>query len=62
MPARQPPLSVERGTLLPGATADVTVIDPTAEWTIDPNKFRSRSRNCPFAGWKVRGRAHAVVV
>jgi dihydroorotase len=55
-------LGVERGTLLPGATADVTVIDPTAEWTIDPNKFRSRSRNCPFAGWKVRGRAHAVVV
>jgi dihydroorotase len=55
-------LGIERGTLKPGAVADVTVIDPTAEWTIDPTQFRSKSRNCPFAGWKVRGRAHAVLV
>jgi dihydroorotase len=55
-------LRVDRGTLKPGADADVTVIDPIAEWTIDPNRFRSKSRNCPYAGWKVRGRAHVVVV
>jgi dihydroorotase len=55
-------LGVERGTLKAGAVADVTVIDPTAEWTIDPQQFRSKSRNCPFAGWKVRGRAQAVLV
>src|SRR6267378_2507910 len=55
-------LGIDRGTLKPGAKADVTVIDPTAEWTIDPNLFRSKSRNCPFAGWKVRGRAHAVLL
>jgi dihydroorotase len=55
-------LGVDRGTLTPGAVADVTVIDPTAEWTIDPSQFRSKSRNCPFAGWKVRGRADAVLV
>jgi dihydroorotase len=55
-------LGIDRGTLRPGAIADVTVIDPQAEWTIDPSQFRSRSRNCPFAGWKVRGRAHAVIV
>jgi dihydroorotase len=55
-------LNVDRGTLKPGAPADVTVIDPMAEWTIDPNQFRSKSRNCPFAGWKVRGRAQAVIV
>ncbi len=55
-------LAIDRGTLKPGAAADVTVIDPTAEWTIDPDRFRSKSRNCPFAGWKVRGRAHAVIV
>ena len=42
--------------------ADVTIIDPTAEWTIDPGRFRSKSRNCPYAGWKVRGRVHAVLV
>lgn len=55
-------LGIDRGTLKPGAKADVTVIDPSAEWTIDPNQFRSKSRNCPFSGWKVRGRADVVVV
>ena len=55
-------LSVDRGTLKPGAVADVTVIDPSAEWTIDPEKFRSKSRNCPFAGWQVRGWADTVLV
>jgi dihydroorotase len=55
-------LGIDRGTLKPDAKADVTIIDPKAEWTIDPNLFRSKSRNCPFAGWKVRGRAHAVLL
>jgi dihydroorotase len=55
-------LGLDRGTLRPGAIADVTIIDPEAEWTIDPNQFRSKSRNCPFAGWRVRGRAHTVLV
>jgi len=55
-------LGIDRGTLKPGAKADVTIIDPNAEWTIDPNLFRSKSRNCPFTGWKVRGRAHTVLV
>ncbi len=55
-------LGIDRGTLCAGAIADVTIIDPAAEWTIDPNLFRSKSRNCPFAGWKVRGRAHTLIV
>ena len=55
-------LGIDRGTLKPGAVADVTIIDPSVEWTIDPSQFRSKSRNCPYAGWKVRGRAETVLV
>jgi dihydroorotase len=55
-------LGIDRGTLKAGAVADVTILDPTAEWTIDPSKFRSKSRNCPWAGQKVRGRAETVLV
>jgi dihydroorotase len=55
-------LRIDRGTLKPDSVADVTVIDPTTEWTVDPSRFKSKSRNCPYAGWKVRGRARAVVV
>jgi dihydroorotase len=55
-------LGLERGTLAVGAPADVTLLDPSAEWTIDVGRFRSRSRNCPFAGRRCRGRAVATVV
>jgi len=55
-------LGVDKGTLRPGADADVTVIDPQAQWTVDPQAFHSKSRNTPFAGWTVRGRVHAVIV
>jgi dihydroorotase len=55
-------LGIDRGTLRPGADADVTIIDPSGEWTIDPSRFKSKSRNSPFAGWKVRGRADTVIL
>jgi len=55
-------LSIDRGTLQAGRIADVTVIDPLVEWVIDKGKFRSKSRNSPYHGWKVRGRATAVIV
>ncbi len=55
-------LGIDRGTLQPGTDADVTIIDPTAEWLIDGEQFKSKSRNSPFLGRRVRGRAHAVVV
>jgi dihydroorotase len=55
-------LGIEAGTLSVGAPADVTVIDPEARWTIDPAHFRSRARNCPFAGWDVRGRVVTTIV
>jgi dihydroorotase len=55
-------LGIQRGTLQPGVEADVTVIDPLAEWTIDAANFRSKSRNSPFDGVTVRGRTHLVLV
>jgi|TARA_B100000809_G_scaffold246053_1_gene273631 dihydroorotase len=55
-------LGVEAGSLAEGCVADVIVIDPDAEWTIDPAKFRSRCSNSPFAGWQVRGRVETVFV
>jgi len=55
-------LGIDRGTLNVGAIADVTIIDPNRAWTIDPAHFKSKSRNCPFAGWEVRGRAEKVFV
>ena len=49
-------------SLAVGATADVTVIDPAARWTIDPEAFASRARNCPFAGREVGGRVLRTIV
>jgi dihydroorotase len=53
---------LERGTLRAGAAADVTVIDPNQQWTIEVPKFRGKSRNCPFDGWSVKGKAIATIV
>jgi dihydroorotase len=50
------------GTLAPGGAADVTVFHPTEAWTVAPDRFRSRSRNTPFAGWKLQGRPRLTVV
>jgi dihydroorotase len=55
-------LGIPKGTLRAGADADVTIIDPEARWTIDPTRFCSKSRNTPYGGWEVRGRAHTVIV
>ena len=52
----------DKGTLREGADADVTIIDPDLEWTIDPEQFQSKSRNSPFAGWRVKGRAVTTIV
>ncbi len=55
-------LDLPHGTLSIGAAADITVIDPTAEWTIDANLFQSASRNTPFHGRRVQGRVIATIV
>jgi dihydroorotase len=60
LPARI--LGIARGTLRPGAVADITLIDPGLEWRVDVTKFRSKSVNSPFDGWKLTGRAVATIV
>ena len=55
-------LNLNKGTLRPGADADVTLINPDIAWTIDPHRFHSKSRNTPFGGRAVRGRAQIVIV
>ena len=55
-------LKIDAGGLSPGATADVTVIDPDLEWTVRVDKFESASRNSPFDRWKLKGRAVRTIV
>ena len=55
-------LGIDRGTLQPGKPADVTVIDPKAKWTVDKTASKSKSRNTPFHGAVVIGRAVATIV
>jgi dihydroorotase len=49
-------LGLSAGTLAPGAAADVVLVDPEAEWQVVPERFHSKSRNTPFAGWTLPGR------
>jgi len=55
-------LKLDAGTLSPGARADVTLIDPALEWTVSVDQFQSASRNSPFDGWKLKGRAVRTIV
>lgn len=51
----------ELGTLTVGNPADITIIDPNLAWIIDTQNFASTARNCPFDGWKVKGKAIATL-
>ncbi len=55
-------LGLPGGTLAPGSVADVTVVDPEASWVCDASRFRSKSRNSPFVGRTMRGRAMLTIV
>jgi dihydroorotase len=48
--------------LKPGNPADLTIIDPEKKFTIDVNTFRSKSRNTPFNGWNLKGKAVLTMV
>jgi dihydroorotase len=60
MPARI--FNLPGGTLAPGASADIVVLDPAVAWTVRPEEFFSKSRNTPFAGRRLKGRAETTIV
>jgi len=55
-------LGLDSGTLSPGVPADITVLNPGLEWTVDRDASFSLSRNTPFHGWELKGRAVRTVV
>jgi dihydroorotase len=55
-------LGIPAGQLEEGGVADVTVIDPELEWTVDAQKLVSKSKNTPFDGWKMNGAALCTIV
>jgi len=55
-------LGLDCGTLSPGALGDVTLIDPGLEWQVDREASVSLSRNTPFHGWELKGRAVRTIV
>ncbi len=54
--------SAHGGPIVPGADANLCVLDPRAEWTVDPGRLASRSRNTPYAGRPLVGRARHTVL
>ena len=55
-------LGLDRGTLAPGVPADITILDPDHSWTYDRDESPSLSRNTPFHGFQLRGRALRTIV
>ncbi len=55
-------IGIEKGTLGRGRQGDVTIIDPDAEWVVDVDQFVSKSRNCPYHGWKLKGKVETTIV
>lgn len=53
---------LKKGTLGVGGDADVVIVDQHEQWEVDPAKFRSKSRNTPFVGWKVKGLVQTTIV
>jgi dihydroorotase len=55
-------LGVPHGTLRVGSSADVTILDPDYTYEVEATALRSRSKNSPFLGWRLRGAAVATLV
>jgi dihydroorotase len=55
-------INAQKGSLAVDDRADIVIIDPDAQWSIDANKFYSKSRNCPYQGWDVKGKVLYTLV
>lgn len=55
-------IGIDKGTLTVGKQGDVTIFDPAAEYTVDTGSFRSKSKNCPYGGWKLNGKVEYTIV
>ena len=55
-------LGIPKGTLDEGKIADITIIDPDKEYTIDVNNFESKGKNTPFDGYKVSGEVEYTIL
>ena len=55
-------MGLETGCLRPGAPADIVLLAPEETWTVEPERFASRSRNTPIAGWRLPGRVRRTLV
>ncbi len=55
-------MGLAMGQVKIGTDADFTVVDTEREWTVDPKKLLSKSKNTPFAGWKLKGMASHTIV
>jgi len=55
-------LNIDKGNLSIGAVADIAVIAPYETWVVDPAQLKSKGKNTPFEGWKMKGRVTHTIV
>ena len=55
-------LGIEGGIIMPGAVADIAVVDLNKEWTVKPEKLHSKSKNTCFKGMMFKGRTKYTIV
>ena len=55
-------LGINKGSIAIGEAADITMIKPGAAWVVDAGNLKSKSRNTPFDGWKMRGMVSYTIV